>query len=253
MTALACDDLMDRLARAHVPILVVDTCSILDVVRAPVRDQLRTHDIDALHALLGRAVGARPTVSFVITEEVVREFHTNIDAVEIETHDALKNAAHRFAAILERMHALSPGDHIPAAVNLSSLGFPQVGRHLAEQLVQASYVLSEHPADIERAYRRVTLAKPPATKARQSIKDCHITESCLRLAATLRSSGFSRNMVFTTSNTKDYEQGHRSLHPELRADFDSVSLEYAPNWSAARYEIDRHRTPSPAPNPAWIP
>ena len=144
--------------------------------------------------------------------------------------------------------ALSKG-----AVDLSSLGFPQIGRHLAEQVVQASYVLSEHPDDIEKAYRRVTLVKPPATKAKQSIKDCHITESCLRLATTLRSSGFSPNMVFTTSNAKDYEQGHRSLHPALRAEFDSVSLEYAPNWSAGRYEVDRHRTPSPAPNPAWIP
>ena len=143
------------------------------------------------------------------------------------------------------MHALSPGDCIPGAVDLLSLGFPQASRHLAEQIVLASSVLSDHPHDIEKAYRRVTLLKPPATKARQSMKDCHITESCLRLAATLRSAGFVRNMVFTTSNTNDYEQDHRSLHPALRADFDSVSLEYAPNWSGARHELDRRCTTSP--------
>ena len=141
------------------------------------------------------------------------------------------------------MQALSPDDCIPGAVDLSSLGFPNRGWHLAEQIVQASSVLSDHPDDIERAYRRVTLVQPPATKARQSIKDCHIAESCLRLAAALRSSGFSRNMVFTTSNARDYEQDHRNLHPALRADFDSVSLEYASNWSAARHELDRPRTP----------
>ena len=253
MSALSREALLARLAGADVPILLVDTCSILDIVRAPVRDQLRTHDIDAAHTLIGRAVGAPPTVTIVITEQIIREFRANIDAVETETHEALKKAAHRFAAILDRMQALSPDDRIPAATDLLSLGFPQRGRHLAEQIVQTSSVLSDHPDDLERAYHRVMLVTPPATKARQSIKDCRIIESYLRLAFTLRSSGFSRNIVFTTSNTRDYQQNHRTLHPALRVDFDSVSLEYAPNWSAARHEIDRHRTPSPAPNPAQDP
>ena len=190
MNALPCDDLAARVARADVPVLLVDTCSILDIVRAPVRDRMRTHDIDAVHVLIGRAVAARPTVSFVITEQVVREFHANIDALETETRGALNKAAHGFAAILNRMQALSPGDRIPGPVDLSSLGFPHIGRHLAEQVVQASSVLTDHPDDLEKAYRRVTLVEPPATKARQSIKDCRITEGCLRLASTLRTSGF---------------------------------------------------------------
>ena len=250
MTALACDDLAAKITRADVPVLLLDTCTILDVVRAPVRDQLGTHDINAVHTLIGRAAAAQPTVSFVITAQVLQEFREHIDVVETETGDALEKAADRFAAILRRMQALCPDDCIPGAVELVSLGFPERGRQLADQIVQSSSVLDDHPDDILKAYRRVTLAKPPATRARQSVKDCHITEGCLRLAAKLRSAGFLRNMVFTSSNTKDYQQDHPSLHPALRAEFDSACLEYSPNWSAARHELDRRHTPSPAPTPA---
>ena len=250
MTALACDDLVAKITRADVPVLLLDTCTILDVVRAPIRDQLRTHDIHAVHTLIGRAAGAKPAVSFVITAEVLREFREHIDEVETETGDALEKASDRLTAILRRMQALSPDDCIPRAVELASLGFPERGRQLADQIVQSSSVLDDHPDDILKAYCRVTLATPPATRATQSIKDCHITESYLRLAANLRAAGFSRNMVFTSSNTKDYQQDHPSLHPALRTEFDSACLEYSPNWSAARHELDRRRTPSPAPAPA---
>lgn len=250
MTALACDDLAAEIARADVPVLLLDTCTILDVVRAPVRDQLGIHDIHAIHNLIGRATGAQPTVSFVITSQVLQEFEEHIDEVETETGNALEKTSDRFAAILRRMQALSPDDCIPGAVELVSLGFPGRGRKLADQIVQASSVLDDHPDDILKAYCRVTLATPPATRARQSVKDCHITESYLRLSANLRSAGFSRNMVFTSSNTKDYQQDHPSLHPALRAEFDSACLEYSPNWSAARHELDRRRAPSPVPTSA---
>ena len=250
MTALACDELAAEITRADVPVLLLDTCTILDVVRAPIRDQLRTHDIHAVHTLIGRATGAQPTVIFVITAQVLQEFREHIDEVETETGDALEKTSDRLVAILRRMQAMSPDDRIPGAVELASLGFPERGRQLAAQIVQSSSVLDDHPDDILNAYRRVRLATPPATRARQSVKDCHITESFLRLAANLRSAGFSRNMVFTSSNTKDYQQDHPSLHPALRTEFDSACLEYSPNWSAARHELDRRRAPSPGPAPA---
>lgn len=241
MTALACDDLAAQITRADVPVLLLDTCAILDVVRAPIRDQLGAHDIHAVHTLIDRVAGAQPKVSSVITAQVLQEFREHIDEVETETGDALEKASDGLSAILRRMQALSPEDCIPDAVELVSLGFPERGRQLADQIVQSSSVLDEHPDDIQKAYRRVTRATPPATRARQSIKDCHITESYLRLAANLRSAGFLRNMVFTSSNTKDYQQDYPSLHPALRVEFDSVCLEYSPNWSAARHELDRRR------------
>lgn len=239
MVVLPRDDLASRIAKVDAPVLLLDTCTILDVVRAPLLDQMGTHDIEAVHALIDRTTGSCPSVYFVIAEQVHREIQENIDTVETDTRSGIKRFMDRFAMVMKRMRALSPGELIPDDVDLESFIFPQKGRRIADKIVHKSSVLTDCNDEIKAAYNRVVRAIPPATRAKQSIKDCVIAESYLRLAATLHAGGFVRNMVFATSNTKDYQQGHSSLHPELRAEFRSACLEYSPSWSAARYELDR--------------
>ena len=214
MAVLSRDDLVAHLGRIDTPVLLLDTCTILDVVRAPVLEQVGIHDIEAVHTLIGRATGESPRVSLVICEQVHQEFRENIDAVERQTRIRIDKAMDCFGGIVKRMQALSPEDDIPDPVKLSSLGFPKAGRDLAEVIVQMSSVMTDHHEEIVKAYDRVKLAKPPATRAKQSVKDCVVTESYLRLAATLHAGGLARNMVFATSNTNDFQQGHSSLHPE---------------------------------------
>ena len=242
MTASPYEVFASQIVKADLPILLLDTCSILDIIRAPVRDRFHTRDIAAVYTLIGRAVKAPSTVSFVITKQVDREFRQNLKAVVDNTRSEISKASHEFSSILERMQALSSNTSIPNHVDLSSLGHPRIGQQLAQRVIQSSLILDDDNDDIVRAYHRVANAKPPATKAKQSVKDCHIIESYLRIADSLRSRGFSHNIVFITSNTKDYQQSHSHLHPELRSEFDSVRVEYAPNWSAARHELDRPST-----------
>ena len=241
MTALPCDELVAEIANADVPVLLLDTCTILDVVRAPLLDRLGVHDIEAVHTLLDRASESSPGVSVVITEQVHQEFREHIDAVETETRAGIRRATNGFASILKRMRALCHQDHIPSSIDLSALGFPRIGRRLAERIIETSSIVADHPDELVKAYHRVVQAVPPATRAKQSIKDCMIAENYLRLASALHIGGFSRNVVFATSNTKDYQQGHSSLHPELRAEFRAATLEYSSSWSAARHQLDMCR------------
>ena len=240
MTALFYDNLAVQIINTDSPLLLLDTCMILDIVRAPIREQIGVHDIEAVHTVIERATQAPHKVSLVIVEQVNNEFLENIDAVEKETRNELQKTQDRFMGSLKRMEALSSANHIPSNIDLSSLGFPEKGRQLAEQIVQTSTILEFHDDEAVKAVNRVNRAKPPATQAKQSVKDCLITESYLRLASVLCKTGFSHNMVFATSNTKDYQQDHKNLHPDLRTEFDAVRLEYSPSWSAARYELDRH-------------
>ena len=135
------------------------------------------------------------------------------------------------------MAAISPTQGIPDKIDLLSLGFPAAGRKLAEAIVQKSIILTDDDELKVKAFDRVKKGNPPATKAKQSVEDCLITESCLRLADELHHQSFSKNVVFATSNSKDYQQTHGSLHPDLRKEFAAVSLKYAPCWSAALYEL----------------
>ena len=240
MTALPCDDLVALVIKAASPVLFLDTCIILDIVRAPILKKMRVHEIKAVHTVIARATQDIPKVSLIISEQVKREFLDNIDKVEEETHKEIQETQDRVIEILERMDALSPINHISSA-NEISLGSPAKGRQLAEQIVQISTILEADNDDSAKAVNRVISVEPPATKGNQSVKDCLIIENYLRLARALCGSDFSQNMVFATSNNRDYQQGSR-LHPNLRKEFELIDLEYSPNWSAVRYELDRYRT-----------
>ena len=172
MTALSCDDLVAQVIKADSPLLLLDTCIILDIVRAPIREQMSIHDIEAVHTVIDRPVQSPSSVFLVIAKQVEDEFLEYIDAIEEETHTGLQKAQDRFTGILKRMGALSSVNHVPSIIELSSLGFPAKGRQLAEQIVQTSIILAEHDDEVVKAYHRVKLAKPPATKAKQSVKDC---------------------------------------------------------------------------------
>ena len=114
MGVLSCDDAATWIALTDAPVLLLDTCSILDVVRAPVPGKLGVHDIDAVHILIDRATGLRPEIALVITEHVYREFEENIDTVERYTHAEIEKALDCFSEMVTRMQALSPDVSIPA-------------------------------------------------------------------------------------------------------------------------------------------
>lgn len=239
MIVLACDDVAARVINAGVPILFLDTCIVLDIVRAPIREAIGVHDIAAVHTLIERATRTPPEVSLVINQQVHGEFLTNIDEVEKDVVRSLKTLGDQLSGVLTRMSALCSTVQIPGNVNLLSLGFPKIGRQLADKLLQSSIVLEDHEDELRKALHRVNFAHPPATQAKQSFKDCLIIESYLRLAGALQTAGCFYNKVFATSNTKDYQQGHSALHPHLVSEFSAFDLEYSPCWSAARHELDR--------------
>ena len=241
MTALSCDDLADQVIKADCPLLLLDTCVILDIVQAPIREQMGVHDIEAVHTVIERSVQVPSKVSLVIAKQVKKEFLELIDAIEKDTYTKLRKSQDHFSGILKRIEALFSTNQIPNIVDLPLSDFPAKCRQLAEQIVQTSTILAAHNEDVLNAYQRVQSANPPAKKGKQSMEDCQIIESYLRLSRVLYGAGFSYNVVFVTSNYEDYQQGHNSLHPALRAEFEAVRLEYSPNWSAARHELDRPR------------
>ena len=238
---LSHNDLAVQITETGAPVLLLDTCSILDIVRAPIREQIRVHDIKAIHTLLGRATGSSRQISLVVTEQVVTEFHEHLDDVAQECRRAIEKASDSHVRILERMEALSPSSPFPQTVDLLSLGFPERSQYLAEQVIQASSVLRDRDDQklLANASSRVIEERPPAKKGKDSIKDCLIIESYFRLARAFQNNKFFCKMVFLTSNKHDYEQNYRYLHPDLREEFNSVGLNYSPNWPAARYEIDK--------------
>ena len=244
-SSLSHDDLADRVKTAGNPILLLDTCTVLDIIRAPVRTEIGLHDIKAVHTLLARATGQTPKVSLVITQKVVEEFNRNVNKVENESRNKIKEISNTYNGILSRMKVLSPSQTFPPTNDLLSYGFPELGRDITEKIMQASSILNDEiDTFLALAARRESGNRPPAMQRKKSLNDCIIIESYLCLTQKLFSDGFKQNMVFSTSNKYDYEQKQRGLHPDLQKEFDAVRLQYAPSWSAARYCLDKQITPA---------
>lgn len=198
VSPLSHENLAIQIKGMDTPVLLLDTCSILDIVRAPVREQIGVHDIKAIHTLLAWTTGPTRQASLVVTKQVITEFHRHLDEVAQECDRAIRKASSSHTGILERMKALSPSSvNLPSSIDLASFGFPGESRCLAEKVVTASLVLNDETDELQsKAYRRSIGAKPPAKKGKDSIKDCLIIESYFRLAHTLQNKKSSCKIVF---------------------------------------------------------
>ncbi len=87
-----------------------------------------------------------------------------------------------------------------------------------------------------RASKRASLGLSPAKKGKESLNDCLIFEAYIELAGQLRSEGIQAQMVFISSNTKEYrEPNKRILKADIGEDLAKVSLEYAANFGEAKH------------------
>lgn len=220
-------------------VLFLDTCLLLDVVRAPVRANIGTHDISAVLTLNARRTATLPSLQFAVTQQVKDEYAEHIDAIEMETARLLEKLVEQTNGMLTSVAAFGAGISLPSPITIQSQVVARVIRTVADDILNSCLVISHNAADSHAALGRVQRARPPATRAKQSAKDCLIVEGVLRHVISERAIGRAQRIVFASSNTADYHQGHGSLHPALRAEFDACDLGFAPSWSAARYEIDR--------------
>lgn len=91
---------------------------------------------------------------------------------------------------------------------------------------------------VMKAVDRVSRVIAPATRAKQSVKDCLIVETYLRVARELRAAEFGERIVLLTTNTADFTSGSRSNpRDEFVGDFGLVGMTLATDFLMARYAL----------------
>ena len=221
------------------PLLLLDTCLLLDVIRAPARENIGLHDLQAVQTLVARQAARPAELAFAITQQVRDEYAEHVNGVETETERALVKLVGRTNDMLRIAGVFHTGTALLGHLHIDTPGIAASLRAVADGILGCARIIPHIAADSHLAGQRVLLTTPPATRAKQSFKDCQIVEGVLRHVMTLRAAGTVSPAVFASSNTADYHQGHSSLHPDLRAEFDACGLGFAPSWAAARYELDR--------------
>jgi len=206
------------------PVIVLDTCSLLDLFRhdGPQRRPRVVHEeIRTAADLLQMVTSRLDAVHLVVPELVPGEFADHADKIEGEFLAWLKLQDKNQEWLTEA--ALAVGIVLPAARSVVPVGLHAAARTLAEGLLARAIVLARDRVCLDRAVARLIAKRRPSH--RKEMKDSMNLEQCLELTAQLRAVGFTRSLVFVSSNTNDFAEGSR-LHPDLKDDFDAGSLEY---------------------------
>ena len=213
------------------PVLCLDTCVILDILRDPTRGDVRVHEHEASLALLSAAQSGT-ALQALVAEQVSREFRDNVEQVQ---NDAMQSLGRRTREIA-KLNALVGLYGASRPIDLAHWhDHHSRTRQAADRWLEASTTVRESSSTVSNAFLRLNEARSPARRGKQSMKDCVILETYLEHIRSLRDQGRTATAVFVSSNTGDYAADDRTtVRDDIKREFQSLSLEYAPSMGAAR-------------------
>jgi hypothetical protein len=213
------------------PSLCFDTCAVLDLMRSPTREDVRPHDRRAALELLNSVESAK-AATLLMAEQVKLEFDEHVDKVEKETDDDLK----KFRKNIWRIDEVTKAYGISGLIELNHLeNHAAHARKIVDRWIGQSQLIK--PGDIyQKVVNRVLNARAPASKGKDSMKDCYIIETYIEFVAKLRNENYNAPVVFVTTNKKDYcEVSSSYLRTELAEQFDDLQIKFALNLDAAKH------------------
>jgi hypothetical protein len=219
MTLIA--DIIHDITANPAPVLFLDSCILLDVVRAPLRD--KPDEVRFAQLFLTSVQKSPKTIHLLVASPTEREWTDHIAETENDCTIAM-NGCNAVASICGHM-GLPPVAFLPPAVvlNLSTLL-----RNLSRDLLAEAVSMDHDFAALGRAVDRINASTRPAKPGGKGAKDSVILEHAVEATAQLRNAGFAGTCLFVSSNTKDFaDAGSINLHAQLTPVLKAVNLEYA--------------------------
>lgn len=219
------------LALAGTPILLIDTCSILDIMRDPTRDGLNINQLQAALDLV--RIAEQGGLWCGMAEQVAIEFAQLDQSVQ---DDAKKKLA-KLRKRIERVDKLSGILGAPGTSKLSHLDdLVTRARGLVERWLNRLDKIEPGPHVLAKAMTRLNAAIAPAKRGASQMKDCVVYETCLEATTILRQVSAVQPIVFLSSNTNDYQESG-SLKAEIEREFAPLNLQFAENMLAAKRQL----------------
>jgi hypothetical protein len=230
------DEIVAEAAAEPLPVLLPDTCALLDIVRAPTLRHNAGPIVAAARRLLAFATASAPGLRLFVASIVLDEFHQILQS----ERDAVSRILARLQDDMTRMQsvesALRPelAERVPFPPGPAPAATADLLRGLAHDLATAAGTIGQRDACVVSANERLLRARPPASHHRQQYKDCVIFEHYLQLARELRAAGVQRPVVFVSSNVGDYGQPGQ-LDASLQAELDGAGVVFVTDlaWAHA--------------------
>jgi hypothetical protein len=219
-------------ARRSVPVLCIDTCSLLDIMRDPTRDKPSPNERQAAVDLVSELENGN--LVCLVAELVATEFGEHDIRIQQEALKAIKKLNAQVAQANESHGIFRP----PRAINLIHLEDQVVpARAIVGRWLGAACTALSSAEILAKATGRVIRNVAPAAKGKESTKDCVIFETYLAAVGALRDHQMTSNAVFLSSNVNEYLDMRRTVKSDIQQDLDRLLLTYAPNMAAAKYQL----------------
>ena len=220
------------IAAGGTPVLLIDTCSILDVMRDPTRETLRLHERQAGFDLLAAVEAGK--LAGVVAHQVTIEFAEHDQSVQDEADRALKKIRFR----IDHVNQISAIMGAPGSLNLTHLDdYVARTRKIVGRWLTQLVPYKPDATIIEKAIARMNGNIAPARRGKDSSKDCIVFETYLNFAKMLRTEGLTAPIVFLSSNISEYLSDSKVLKTEIANDLSPLKIDYASNMAMAKHQL----------------
>ena len=204
------------------PVLFLDTCALLDIVRAPLRDLTLT--VRAGDDL--RVLAAAGTVRLFVQDIVSGEWNDNLPTARRDGEVGIRAFTATWQIAADLGQPAPPLPVLPPGTLINDL------EQLSRELLTVATVLDEDHAGMSWAIDCVAAKRKPSS-AKGPVKDCHILGHALRLS-TLLGAGYPNSLVLVSSNRSDFAAPNATVfHPDIAPEAALAGLEYAVSLEAA--------------------
>jgi hypothetical protein len=205
------------------PILFLDTCTLLDMVRAPLRDL--TPEVRAGIQL--RALAATGTVRLFVQDIVPGGWAENLPAARRDGEAGVRAFTATWQIAAELGQPAPPLPVLPPGTLIDEL------EQLSRELLMAADTLDRDHAGMSWAIDRVAAKQKPSS-AKGMVKDGHILGHALQLSTLLATAGYPHSRVLVSSNRSDFAAPYATVfHPDIVPDAAAAGLRYAISLEAA--------------------
>lgn len=228
-------ELADHVVEKDLPLLFLDTCTLLDVIRAPLRCDV-AEDATAMIAGAMRLVDRQDEFVSAVSSIVPEEFCANRSKVAGELTEYCRPLIKGMATINSISTTL--GLQAPPPISDDSiLEFESRLGGLADQLLANAFELEQEDTIKVKAFDRLAARIPPGYRGDQ-VKDCLIFEELIEFSRRARDKNYLGRIVFCTSNTKDYCESRSNAYPEITSELGSVNVTFTTKLSWAFAELN---------------
>jgi hypothetical protein len=230
------DAAVEMLKADQAPIICLDTCDFLDVVRGVAEGNLG-HAQSFRVILENFDLNASP-FRLLITYLTRHEWEQNKDQSRKVVEQFLEVTANSFRRITD---ARTTGGLATSFVMDEALFEPTIAlrlMELSENVMNHAMVLARDDSCVGRALERVMSRRRPSHK--NQIKDSIHWEHYLELSRRLKQAGHLPLRIFVSANKSDFwrEKDQPSLHPDLEQEATDAGLGFFGRLDSALRKID---------------